>query len=292
MIFFGKGIGMNKPSLDRRLGAVGETRRKSSGVVFRIRGAGLGLSYVLPPVIALSVAGVAWEIWTRLTDVPTYLVPAPSVVLDRLAGDIWYFLGHGAVTLAEALAGFALGTVVALAGAVLMTQSRYIERSLLPLAILVKVTPVVAVAPLFVIWFGFGPAPKVLIVALITFFPVLVNAVTGFRSVDRGAMNFLRSVRASRREIFLKLRAPSAMPYLFSAFRVSVPLAVIGAVIGEWFSADRGLGSVIIVAHANLDMPTLFSAIFVLSFMGIGLTILLSVIEKRALFWHESSNVV
>ena len=227
-----------------------------------------------------------------MTDVPTYLVPAPSIVMDRLAGDIWYFMGHGAVTLAEALTGFALGTVVALTGAILMTQSRYIERSLLPLAILVKVTPVVAVAPLFVIWFGFGPAPKVLIVALITFFPVLVNAVTGFRSVDRGAMELLRSIRASRREIFLKLRVPSATPYLFSAFRVSVPLAVIGAVIGEWFSADRGLGSVIVVAHANLDMPTLFSAIFMLSFMGIGLTILLSVIEKRALFWHESSNVM
>ena len=292
MTFFGKGIGMNKPSLHRRLSLAGETQRKSPASIFRVRGAGLGLSYVLPPVIALSIAGIAWELWTRLTDVPTYLVPAPSVVIDRLVGDIWYFLGHGAVTLAEALAGFALGTVVALAGAVLMTQSRYIERSLLPLAILIKVTPVVAVAPLFVIWFGFGPVPKVLIVALITFFPVLVNAVTGFRSVDRGAMDFLRSIRASRREIFFKLRVPSATPYLFSAFRVSTPLAVIGAVIGEWFSADRGLGSVIIVAHANLDMPTLFSAIFVLSFMGIGLTILLSVIEKKALFWHESSNIV
>lgn len=283
---------MEKPSPDRRLGLPGEAQRKSSAAVFRLWGSGLGLSYVLPPVIALSVAGIAWELWTRLTDVPTYLVPAPSIVMDRLAGDIWYFVGHGAVTLAEALTGFALGTVVALTGAILMTQSRYIERSLLPLAILVKVTPVVAVAPLFVIWFGFGPAPKVLIVALITFFPVLVNAVTGFRSVDRGAMELLRSIRASRREIFLKLRVPSATPYLFSAFRVSVPLAVIGAVIGEWFSADRGLGSVIVVAHANLDMPTLFSAIFMLSFMGIGLTILLSVIEKRALFWHESSNVM
>ena len=283
---------MNKPSPDRRLRAVGEARRKSSHAILRVRRAGLGLSYILPPIIALSVAGVAWELWTKLTDVPTYLVPAPSVVLDRLTGDIWYFLEHGTVTLAEAVSGFALGTVVALAAAVLMTQSRYIERSLLPLAILIKVTPVVAVAPLFVIWFGFGPVPKVIIVALITFFPVLVNAVTGFRSVDRGAMELLRSFRASRREIFFKLRAPSATPYLFSAFRVSVPLAVIGAVIGEWFSADRGLGSVIVVAHANLDMPTLFSAIFVLSFMGIGLTILLSVIEKRVLFWHESSNVV
>ncbi len=283
---------MNKPSLDRRAQVAGRPRRKRSAKAKRLRVPGLGLSYVLPPVIALSVAGVVWELWTRLTDVPTYIVPAPSEVLNRLVGDIWFFAGEGAVTLAEALTGFALGTLVALALAALMTHSRFIERSLLPLAILVKVTPVVAIAPLFVIWFGFGPVPKVLIVALITFFPVLVNGVTGFRSVDSGTMDFLRSIRASRREIFLKLRAPSAMPYLFSAFRVSTPLSVIGAVIGEWFSADRGLGSVIIVAHSNLDMPTLFSAIFVLSFMGVGLTILLSVIEKRVLFWHESSNIV
>ncbi len=283
---------MNKPSLDSRVRASGRDRRGLAVNRLWVRVGGLGLSYILPPVIALGLAGVAWELWTRMTDTPTYIVPAPSVVLDRLLGDLPFFIGEGMVTLAEALAGFALGTAIALAGAVLMTQSRYIERSVLPLAILVKVTPVVAVAPLFVIWFGFGPVPKVLIVALITFFPVLVNAVTGFRSVDRGAMNFLRSVRASRREIFLKLRVPSAMPYLFSAFRVSTPLAVIGAVIGEWFSADRGLGSVIIVAHANLDMPTLFSAIFTLSVMGIGLTIVMSVIEKRALFWHESSDIV
>ena len=283
---------MNKPSPDRRVGAAGHPQRRFSAVNFRNRVSGKGLSYILPPVVALCVVGTAWEFWTRLTDVPTYIAPAPSIVLDRLVGDIWFFIGHGAVTLAEALAGFALGTAVALVGAALMTQSRYIERSLFPLAILVKVTPVVAVAPLFVIWFGFGPVPKVLIVALITFFPVLVNAVTGFRSVDRGAMEFLRSIRASRREIFFKLRVPGATPYLFSAFRVSIPLSVIGAVIGEWFSADKGLGSVIIVAHSNLDMPTLFSAIFVLSFMGIGLTILLSVVEKKALFWHESSNIV
>ncbi len=283
---------MNKPSLDNRIEVVGQPRRRLSINWMRLHIPGVGLSYLLPPVIALGIAGAIWEVWTRLAGVPTYIVPAPSRVLDRLTGDLLFFAGEGMVTLAEALVGFALGTLVALVGATLMTQSRFIERSLLPLAILVKVTPVVAIAPLFVIWFGFGPAPKVLIVALITFFPVLVNAVTGFRSVDRGAMNFLRSVRASRREIFLKLRVPSAMPYLFSAFRVSSPLAIIGAVIGEWFSANRGLGSVIVVAHANLDMPTLFSAIFVLSLMGIGLTIALSIVEKKVLFWHESSNVM
>jgi NitT/TauT family transport system permease protein len=243
-------------------------------------------------LLALTVVAIIWEIWIEVRDVPIYLVPAPSDVFAGLVEDPFLFVKEGVVTLTEAMAGFVLGSTVALAGAVLMAHSRVLERSLLPLAILVKVTPIVAIAPLFVIWFGFGMMPKILITALITFFPVLVNGITGFRSVDPGAMDFLRSINASRREIFLTLRLPSSMPYLFSAFRVSIPLAVIGAVVGEWFSADRGLGSVIIVAHSNLDMVTLFGAIVTLAIMGIGLTLAVSVAEKKALFWHESSSLV
>ena len=245
------------------------------------------MSYVVPPVLALLLAGIVWETWVRVSDVPIYMVPPPSEVLKQLFWEFDFFINEGSVTLFEALVGFSIGAGVALTGAALMAHSRFLD-----LAILVKVTPVVAVAPLFVIWFGFGPIPKILITALITFFPVLVNGVTGFRSVDRGSLDFLRSLYASRREIFLILRIPSALPYLFSAFRVSIPLSVIGAVVGEWFSADRGLGSVIIVAHSNLDMVTLFDAIFVLAFMGVGLTALVSVAERKALFWHESSVVV
>ena len=270
----------------------GSTEQGESRVKNRLRILGLGAGYVIPPAIALALAAIAWEIFVAVREVPEYIVPAPSDVLRRLLGDPGFFAREGAVTLSEALAGFAAGSAVAVAGAALMAHSRFLERSLLPLAILVKVTPIVAVAPLFVIWFGFGVMPKILIAALISFFPVLVNGVTGFRSVDRGAVDFLRSVRASQLEIFLALRVHSALPYLFAAFRVSLPLAVIGAVVAEWFSADRGLGSVIIVAHSNLDMPTLFGAIFTLAFMGIGLTVLVSLIEKKALFWHESSSVL
>ena len=225
-----------------------------------------------------------------MADVPENIVPAPSAALSRLFGDLAYFAGESAVTLGEAVAGFALGSLAALAAAALMAHSKIAERALYPIAILIKVTPVVAVAPLFVIWFGFGPVPKALIAALITFFPVLVNGVTGFRSVDGGALDFMRSLRASRREIFLKLRLPSAMPFVFAAFRVAVPLSLIGAVVAEWFSGDRGLGSVIIVAHSNLDMPTLFAAILALSCVGVALTAAVSAVEKRVLFWHQSQS--
>ena len=274
-------------------GRVAESRRQRLTLALRrLRIFGPAAGYVVPSAIALSLAGLAWQVWVRVNDVPVYIVPAPSDVLSRLFGDLGFFANESIVTLTEALAGFALGSGIALIAATLMAHSRFLERSLMPLAILVKVTPIVAVAPLFVIWFGFGAMPKILVAALITFFPTLVNGVTGFRSVDPGAMEFLRSLRASRREIFFALRVPSSLPYIFAAFRVSIPLSVTGAVIAEWFSADRGLGSVIVVAHNDLDMPTLFSAIFALAFIGIGLTILVWLMERKALFWHESSVVV
>lgn len=248
-------------------------------------------AYLAPPAAALALLILGWELWTRLGSVPEYIVPAPLAVLDRLFGDLGFFARHGVVTVLEALGGFLLGAAAAIVGATLMAHSRFVERTLFPLAVLVKVTPIVAVAPLFVIWFGFGSMPKILIAALITFFPVMVNAFTGLRSVNPGALDFFRSLSAARRHIYFKLRVPSSLPYLFAAFRIAVPLSVIGAVVGEWFSGDRGLGSVIIVAHNNLDMPTLFSAVLTLAAIGVSLTLLVSYLEGRLLFWHETAIV-
>lgn len=216
------------------------------------------------------------------------MVPKPTEIAERLSADVTFFAANGAVTLLEALAGFILGSTVAFASAVLMARWWILERTLFPLAVIVKVTPVVAVAPLLVIWFGFGLIPIVSISALITFFPVLVNTVTGLKSVDPGALNFFRSVNASPRETFLKLRLPGALPYLFAAFRIAIPLSVIGAVVGEFFGGNRGLGGVIFVAHHNLDMPTSFAAILILATIGVSLTVLTSQVERRALFWHDS----
>ena len=246
------------------------------------------LGYLAPAAMAALVLMVGWELWVRLADVPVYIVPGPLTVLRRLFEDVGFFAGHGATTLMEAGAGFFLGSLVAVAAATLMAHSRMLERILLPLGVVVKVTPIVAIAPLFVIWFGFGSTPKILIAAIITFFPVMVNANVGLRAVDPGALDLFRSLHASRVEILLKLRAPSSLPYLFAAFRIAVPLSVIGAVVGEWFTGDQGLGSVIIVAHNDLDTPTLFAAIFSLAIIGVSLTLATFYVEKRMLFWHDS----
>ena len=264
----------------------GVTRAASGRLRLSIRLA--ALAYLVPAAMAALVLMVGWELWVRLADVPVYIVPGPLTVLRRLFEDVGFFAGHGATTLMEAGAGFFLGSLVAVVTATLMAHSRLLERILLPLAVVVKVTPIVAIAPLFVIWFGFGSAPKILIAAIITFFPVLVNANVGLRAVDPGSLDLFKSLHASKTEILLKLRAPSSLPYLFAAFRIAVPLSVIGAVVGEWFTGDQGLGSVIIVAHNDLDTPTLFAAIFSLAIIGVSLTLVTFYVEKRRLFWHDS----
>jgi NitT/TauT family transport system permease protein len=244
---------------------------------------------VLPAMVGLALVFAAWEALIEIKDIQPYIVPAPSAVFVRLYEDPWLFIEEGFKTLEGALLGFAAGTIVALALAVVMSQARILERTIFPLAILVKVTPIVAIAPLLTIWFGFGIYPKVFIAGLIVFFPIMVNALVGFRSVNPNALALLESLSASRWEVFHRLRLPSSLPYLFAAFRFSIPLSVIGAVVAEWFSGDRGLGSVIYIANNNLDMETAFAGIFTLAVLGVGLFLITTAIERRLLFWHEST---
>ena len=237
-------------------------------------------------IVAVLIIAVVLEAWVRAFAVPGYLVPAPSAVAARFASDWPMLVREAVVTILEATAGFAVGTTIAFAIAAAMVRSRLLERTLFPLAILVKLTPIVAVAPLFTLWFGFGSAPKVAIAALITFFPMVVNAFVGLRSADPQEVAFLETLGATRTEIFRLLRVPTALPYLFSGARISLNLALIGAVIGEWTGADHGLGRVILVANANLDLATLFAAVLLLAAIGIAANALVGAIERRVLHWH------
>ena len=247
------------------------------------------LAVVVPPLVALALVLVFWETWVNVRNVKPYLLPAPSAVALALFEDPVRYLDAGRVSLGHAFGGLAVGTGAAFVLAVVMAHSRTLERAIYPLAILVKVTPVVAVAPLLIIWFGFGPTPKVLVAALITFFPMLVNAVTGLRSVDAAAHDFLRALDATRWQVFWKLRLPASLPYVLAAFRISVPLSLIGAVVSEWMSGDGGMGQVILIDNGEFDTAGLFGAVTVLAVIGVVLTGVVSYIEYRLLFWHESA---
>lgn len=244
------------------------------------------------PVLALAVLIGVWEAWVRLREVSEYLLPAPSAVLAALAGEPGRYAAAASETAAAAAGGLVIATGVAGLLAVAMAHSRAVERALYPPALLLKLTPIVAVYPLFTIWFGFGLWPKMLVAALITFFPTLVNAVVGLRSVDPAALDLLRSVDASPSQILVRLRIPSALPYLFAALRISVPLALIGAVVAEFLSGDGGMGQLILIANGDLDTATLFAAVAVLVTLGVLLTGLLAYSERRVLFWHASTGDV
>ncbi len=241
-----------------------------------------------PPLLVAALALTAWEAWIRVRGVPDYLAPSPTAVADALLADPTRFLGAGAVSLQHAMGGLVLGAGGAFALGAVMAHSHRLERALYPFALMVKVTPIVAIAPLLIIWFGFGDAPKYVVAGLITFFPMLVNAVTGLRTVDPAAHDFFRAMDASRWQVFLRLRLPASMPYVFAALRISVPLALIGAVVAEWMSADSGVGQLIVIAHGDFDTPALFGAVVVLAAIGIALTGALALVERRLLFWHES----
>jgi NitT/TauT family transport system permease protein len=242
----------------------------------------------LPPVVALALLVVAWEFWVREREVAEYLVPRPSAVFDSLRDDPGRYATASRESLTAALGGLIVASVGAFLLAVVMAHSRLLERALYPPALMVKVTPIVAVYPLFAIWFGFGVGPKIAIAALIAFFPMLVNGLIGLRAVDPAALDFMRALDASRWRVLWSLRMPSSLPYVFAALRISVPLSLIGAVVAEFLSGSSGVGQLILIANGDFDTPALFGAIVVLAALGVFLTGIVAYIERRVLFWHES----
>lgn len=246
------------------------------------------------PVIGVAVFFGLWEGAVALFDVRRFVLPAPSGIVAHIADDPGFYVRNGRTTLWEATLGFVLALVVALACATVMAHSRFVERAVLPLAVLVQVTPIVAYTPAVVIWLGFGLRPILVISSLVCFVPFLVNTVTGFRAIDPATYELLRSVDASRREIFWRLRVPHALPYLFSTARIAVGLSLIGVVLGEFFAGStRGLGRAVKVAQAGglRGVDQLWGSIFVLALIGVVATLLISGVERVALRWHSSQTM-
>lgn len=244
--------------------------------------------YVVPPAVTFAFVIACWEAYVSWRDISILVVPAPTDVGERFLDDPGYFWREGWWTFYEATLGLIAGSAAAVGLAVLMAHSRLLERAIFPLAIVIKVTPIVAIAPVLIIAIGFGTTPKIILAGLLCFFPMLVNAMTGFRDVNPGALDFMRSLNASPWQVFWKLRVPSAMPYLLTGLRITFPLALIGAVVAEWFTGNRGLGYVVYTAWLNLRTPEIFVAIAVLATIGIAINTGLSLLERRLLFWHES----
>ena len=249
------------------------------------------LGWIVPPLIALLVAAVAIEVWVRLAEVSVWVMPRPTGVIENFFSEFGRYFKEGLKTLGVSLGGLAIGTAAATLLAAGVAHSQVLERAVLPIAIMVKVTPVVALIPLFIIWMGHGWNPKIAIAALITYFPVLINAIAGFRDVDPRMHDYFHSVDASTWEIFRHLRLPAAVPYLFASLKISVTLSLIGAVVAEFFlSGQGGLGAVIWIEQNNLRLEQVFAAVLMLTLIGITLSTAV-VVAERLFSWRLDQPV-
>ena len=262
---------------------------RGSGLARRVVGYAARLKGFAYTCASLLAAILLWALVVWVLDLPEYTLPSPWAVLQRI-GETWneQLLSATLVTSKETIIGFVVAIVVAVPLAVLLTYSKLAERFLYPIMVSSQVVPKVAIAPLFVVWFGFGLTPKVLIAFLIAFFPIVIDTTVGLRSVDPGMLHLARSMGGGELKTFRKVRLPSGLPSFFGGLKVAVTLAVIGAVVGEFVGSSDGLGYVLITATGNVDTPLVFASIVLMSLIGIVLFGVVELIERIATPWHHS----
>jgi NitT/TauT family transport system permease protein len=237
-------------------------------------------------VVTLLLALGLWEGGVRLFKVHEYLLPPPSIILHRVWTDRSYLLHQSVPTVIEIWVAYALAVAAGLLLGIVIAYSRWAEEGVLPLIVSFEVIPKIALAPLFLIWLGFGMSPKIAIAALISFFPILIATVKGIRSVETEMVQWMSTMGAPRWKIFYKLTFPSALPYIFAGMKIAITAAVVGAIVGEFVGSDAGLGYLILRDSSFLDTTGMFSALLVVTAVGIVSFGLVSRVERRMLSWQ------
>lgn len=240
------------------------------------------------PPLALLAAGIGvWELVVRAAHVPDYLFPAPSAVASSLVSDAGLLADATLVTVREVIFGYLLAVAVGLVVAVLLHFSAALRRALLPLLVLSQTVPTVVLAPILAILLGFGIEPKLVVVAIVCFFPIVVNTVDGLRATDRELVRMMRTLDGSRAAIFRRVELPGALPAIFSGARIAATYAAVGAVFGEWAGSSSGLGFVMLQSQPSLDTPRIFACVLVLSALALCLYGFVSLAERFIIPWHQ-----
>jgi NitT/TauT family transport system permease protein len=247
------------------------------------------LPWLTTPLILLAFF-VLWDVFVRAYDISELVLPRPLTVLDSLAEVVqdpatW---DHAQVTATETIAGFLIALVFGVAVGVVLGKVPWMERGLRPLIVASQVVPKVALVPLFVIWFGFGMTSKVIMSAMLAFFPIMLNVQLGVRSVEAGQRDVMRSLNASRWETFKHLELKSTMPYVFAGMEVGIVFAIIGTIVGEYLGGSEGLGYLVVRTLNDLDAPALFAVIILLSVLGLLLYFVVNGLKRFVIPWHES----
>ena len=249
--------------------------------------------WLAPAVLILVLLG-AWEVAARVgvladaLNLQSYLVPAPDQIASTLWNDRSLLASNAWVTLREVLGGLAIAVAIGWAFAVVLHASDLLRRAFYPLLVTSQAVPTIALAPILVVWLGFGIGPKVLIVALVCFFPVTVNTLDGLGSVDAELPKLMRTLDANRRQILRRVEIPSALPFTFSGIKIAAAVAAIGAVFGEWSGSSSGLGHLILVSQGTLDTSLVFAAVVVLAAFSIALFAALGFLERRVAWWGKA----
>lgn len=252
-----------------------------------LRAAGTVLVRLTKPLAVVVVLIIAWQLYTKLADVDPLVLPPPSAVGHTLVDQPGLFWSNCLDTLQIVLIGFTISLVGGVLVAVLMTRYRFLEETFLPLAVASQVIPTIAIAPLLVIWMGFGAPPRIAVTALISFFPILINTVTGLKQVGEPYYDLAASIGASKNSLFRKIEFPHALPYIFAGAKMAITLAVIGAVIGEFVNASSGLGFLILKGSSQLDTELMLAALVWLGVMGLILFNLVRLVEYVAIPWER-----
>lgn len=247
-------------------------------------------SAVLYPVVSGIGGLIVWEATVRLLKLPAYLLPAPShvaVVMVEYGPMLMRQLGFTAFA---AAVGFAIALVLGITAGAAITASRLVDRMLYPWLVISHAIPKVVVAPLFIVWIGFGMTSEIIFVVVFTVFPIVVNTVTGLKSTDPELLLLVRSMGARGLQSLWKVRVPNALPSIFAGIKISATLAPVGAVIGEFVASNQGLGHMLIQAVGSLETPLAFAAVFVISIFGIAIWYLAELIERLTIPWHASQR--
>jgi NitT/TauT family transport system permease protein len=240
-----------------------------------------------PAAMFVIVIG-GWEAGARAGGLPPYVLPAPSVIALRLAATADLMAWHCLVTSSEIVIGFALAVAVGVVLAAGVVFVRPIEQAIYPWLVVVQVVPKVAIGPLLVVWLGIGFVPKVVISFLLAFFPIVIDTMVGLKSVHPDSIQLLRSMGAGRRQRFLHLQLPHALPHVFGSMKVAITLATVGAIVGEFVGADNGLGYVLIVSTGSLDTSLMFAALVWITLLALVFYGAIATLEKQCLSWHVS----
>jgi NitT/TauT family transport system permease protein len=248
------------------------------------------ISSVASPICIVIVLLVLWEVGTRVFDVPVFLLPSPSAIGESMVKNAGLLLQNGWVTTIEIMLGFLLSIVVGIPLALAIFLWPPFSRSVMPLLVSSQAMPKVAVAPLFLVWFGFGVLPKVLIAFLIAFFPIVINTALGLAAIEPEKIYLARSMGFGPTATFFKIRLPNALPSIFGGLKISITLAVVGAVVGEFVGGDAGLGYLLMVANGSMDTELLFAGIVSLTVLGVVLFVLVELAERLVVPRHIASG--